>query len=92
MPVSYTHLDVYKRQALARTDMETYRELVGSLNPQVLTDLNANNLFWDRYEGKVAETATKMNDTYLKANSQADGVQSYGRVVDLMLAYYRTEN
>ena len=83
---------IYAGNALARTDMETYRELVGGLNPQVLMDLNANNLFWDQYEGKVAETATKMNDTYLKANSQADGVQSYGRVVDLMLAYYRTEN
>lgn len=82
---------IYAGNALARTDMGTYRELVESLDPQVLKDLNANNLFWDRYEGKVAETANKVNDTYLKANSQADGVQSYGRVVDLMLAYYREE-
>lgn len=28
-----------------------------------------------------------MNDTYLKMNSQADGVKSYGRMVDLMLSY-----
>ena len=25
----------------------------------------------------------------IKANSQADGVKSYGQVVDLLLAYYR---
>ena len=49
----------------------------------------ANTLFWDKYEGKVAETATKINDTYLKLNEQEEGVKSYGRVVDLMLAYYR---
>lgn len=54
-----------------------------------MEDLNANSLFWDQYEGKVAETATKVNDTYLKLHQQKDGVKSYGRVVDLMLAYYR---
>jgi hypothetical protein len=30
-----------------------------------------------------------MNDTYLKANAQSDGVASYGRMVDLQLAEYR---
>ncbi len=30
--------------------------------------------------------STKVNDTYLKAHSQTDGVLSYGRMVDLMLA------
>ena len=29
-----------------------------------------------------------MNDTYLKLQNQTDGVKSYGRMVDLMLAYY----
>ena len=52
------------------------------------SNLAANDLFWDKYEGKAAEAASKMNDTYLKLNQQKDGVKSYGRVVDLMLAYY----
>ena len=30
-----------------------------------------------------------MNDAYLRLNQQEDGVQSYGRMVDLLLAYYR---
>ena len=29
-----------------------------------------------------------MNDTYLKFNKQEDGVNSYGMMVDLLLAYY----
>ena len=32
-----------------------------------------------------------VNDTYLKMNSQADGVKSYGRMVDLMLSYRRIQ-
>jgi hypothetical protein len=30
-----------------------------------------------------------MNDTYLKLNGQEDGVQSYGRMIDLLLAERR---
>ena len=30
------------------------------------------------------------NDTYLKLNDQQDGVRSYGKMVDLLLAYRRS--
>ena len=53
--------------------------------PAVIDDLEENSAFWDRYEGEVAEVQEKVNDAYLKANGQVHGVQSYGRVVDLML-------
>ncbi len=36
-----------------------------------------------------AEVANQMNDTYLKINDQEEGVRTYGRMVDLMLAHYR---
>jgi hypothetical protein len=56
----------------------------------MMRDLRANNEYWDQFENKkAAEVANKVNDTYLKANEQEDGVQSYGRVVDLLLAEYR---
>lgn len=79
---------VYAGNALAKADIEAYMELRQQLDPQAELDLQENNAFWDRYEGKVAEAANQWNDTYLKMNDQTDGVQSYGRVVDLMLAYY----
>ena len=31
----------------------------------------------------------RVNDAYLRAQGQADGVQSYGRMVDLILALRR---
>lgn len=80
---------VYAGNALAKVDMESYIELVGKLCGQAREDLQENNEFWNRYEGKVAEAANQINDTYLKMNRQTDGVQSYGRMVDLMLAHYR---
>lgn len=80
---------IYATNALARVDRESYEEIYRQLDPRIHRQLQENALFWDQYEGKVAEVSNKLNDTYLKMNSQSDGVQSYGRVVDLMLAYYR---
>lgn len=80
---------VYAGNALARVDMDAYRELMEQLCDQAKLDLRENSAFWNRYEGRVAEAANQINDTYLKMNRQTDGVQSYGRMVDLMLAYKR---
>ena len=80
---------VYAGNALAKADLEAYYGLYGRLAPEAARDLAWNNQFWDRFDGKVAEVSTQLNDRYLKANNQEDGVRSYGRMVDLMLAYYR---
>lgn len=77
---------VYAGNALASVDAEAYTALWKQLDPRAVADLNANNQFWNQYEGKVAEAANKWNDTYLKMNDQEDGVRSYGRMVDLMIA------
>ena len=82
---------VYATNALAKTDMDAYLELCGALDERAWVDLRGNNEFWARYDGKAAEVSNQLNDAYLKINSQADGVKSYGRVVDLMLAYARKQ-
>ena len=41
-----------------------------------------------KYDGAVAEVSNKVNDTYLKANGQEDGVESYDRMVDLIVGYW----
>ena len=81
---------VYAGNALAKADFEGYCRLYEQLDPQAIEDLGENNRFWDQFEGTVSEVSTKVNDTYLKAHSQTDGVKSYGRMVDLMLVYYRS--
>lgn len=82
---------VYAHNALYRQDAEGALEIYYSLPEEVLSDLSANNAFWQQYEGKISEASSRVNDTYLKANSQTDGIQSYGRMVDLLLGYYRSQ-
>jgi len=81
---------IYSGNALAGQDMELYGELWSKYHPGMLRDFADNSAYWDQYEDTViSETADKVNDVYLKANEQEDGVKSYGRVVDLLLAEYR---
>lgn len=81
---------VYVGNALAGVDPEAYREIRTGLAEEAEMDLAYNNWFWNQYEGPVAEAATQLNDSYLRANSQTDGTRSYGRMVDLLLAYWRS--
>ena len=75
--------------ALFAADPKEAEKIYSKLNSGVLTDLIDNSEYWKQFEGPAAETAEKVNDSYLKANNQHDGVKSYGRMVDLLLAEYR---
>lgn len=79
---------VYCMNALYRADRESWQEVRPLLSEDAEPDLEADSAFWDEYEGRISETADKINDTYLKVNGQADGVRSYSRMVDLIVAYF----
>ncbi len=81
---------LYATNQLYRADYEAYQEIYGTLSDDVKCDLAANSAFWRRYDGRIAEVANQINDNYLKANGQSDGVRSYGRMTDLMVAYCRS--
>lgn len=85
------HALIHTGNALYRKNPEAYYEIAGLYySAGMRRDLAANSEYWKQFEHtKVAQTSEKINDTYLKANNQTDGTQSYGRVVDLLLAEYR---
>ena len=81
---------IHAGNALANQDSALYYELRSTYSEGVLKDLVANNEYWSKFEDTVISTVSnQVNDTYLKANNQTDGVQSYGRMVDLLLALWR---
>lgn len=79
---------VYAGNALAAADPSYFAELYGQLSDADRRDLDYNNRFWDAFRGKAAETHEKVNNAYLRANGQAEGTKSYGRMVDLMIVWY----
>ena len=78
---------IYAGNALYKYDKERYLEIRSGLCEMAEADLAECSSFWHQFDGPVADTHEKVNNTYLKANSQSDGVESYGRVVQLMVAY-----
>ena len=76
---------------LYKADYDAWEEVRAQLSGNVEPDLTANRGFWDQYDGRIAEAANKVNDTYLKANDQSEGVESYSKMVDLIVAYRTKE-
>ena len=82
---------IYAGNALYGADLDLWREATAGLDAAAIYDLTKNTEYWGRYKTKLAEIKEASNDTYLKINHQEDGVKSYGRVVDLMIGYYRQQ-
>ena len=83
--MGYIHLG----NALYRADPEAWQAIRDSLPDTVQADLAYNNAYWASFEGAAADASQKVYDTILKGYGQADGIRSYGTVVDLLVAYYR---
>lgn len=80
----------YAGNQLYRQDADLYRQVRQFYNTGMEADLREEYYYWKQFEDTVISTVSNtMNDTYLKANNQSDGVKSYGRMVDLLLAEYR---
>jgi len=81
---------------LAHEDPGAWVALALEIPPPVMVDLEDQRRFWTRERtravrsfGRIAEAT---NDLYLRSMGSADGVRSYGRMVDLVLAYWDRRN
>ena len=81
---------IYAGNALYSADFERWRRVSTALCSEAWTDLEYSNAYWAWFEGPPAELHDQINDSYLKANGQSEGVKSYGRMVDLMLAWRKS--
>lgn len=80
----------YAQNQLYRQNQELYEEVRAIYTEEMKNDLRYEYYYWVQFEDTVISTvSSSMNDTYLKANNQQDGVKSYGRMVDLLLAEYK---
>ncbi|MDR1693395.1 MAG: DUF3810 domain-containing protein [Oscillospiraceae bacterium] len=70
----------------ALSDPELRAALWNGLPQAAKDDYAANAEAWRQYEGPLRDVAASVNDTYLKAMRQPEGVKSYGRVVDMLIA------
>jgi len=83
---------IHSVNALHGQNTDAYLDVRSKYSDRVSQDLNAIRTFWHGYEGPIDDVQDKMNDQYLKANGQDDGVDSYGKMVDLLLELNQIEH
>lgn len=84
--LGYIHLG----NALYSADQTHWSEVYGSLSETVRADLDNNNAYWAQFRSSVVKKASNsVYDKFLKGYGEADGLKSYGTVVDLLVTYYK---
>ena len=84
--LGYIHLG----NALYRADRSRWSEVYNSLSESVRADLETNNAYWAQLRGSaVKKVSNSVYDKFLKGYGEADGLKSYGTVVDLLVVYYK---
>lgn len=78
---------IYLSNALHEQDAAAHAELWAGLDENVINDLVGITKHYEKYQGPISDVGEAVNDTYLKAMRQPEGVKSYGRVVDLLIAH-----
>lgn len=81
------HALIHASNALYKAEPDAYRALYARYCDGILRDLEHYSAYWQAYEGPVQEAADRANDKYLKFNNQTSGIQSYGEMVNLLLAW-----
>ncbi len=77
----YALFDVY------RLDKELYQTYLDKIPLGIVKNIRETENFWKQYENPLEPAFKKFYDSYLKMNQQEDGLKSYNKMVDLLIAY-----
>ena len=81
---------MYLGNALYSQDPEGYWAIRETLPEEAQLDLAYNNAYWAQFrDTPVQKASNKVYDGILKSYGDERGIQSYGTVVDLLVAYYK---
>lgn len=73
-----------------RRDTNKYKAILKTVNKGILKNYQEVRDFWMSYKNPLEPAFEKTYDTFLKANNQAKGIESYNYAVGLFINYYKT--
>jgi Protein of unknown function (DUF3810) len=87
---AYSQLIKYSLRAVFNKDSNDYNKLIINILPENKADYQFANKQWEPYNFEAVNKITGyIYDLFLKANNQDQGLESYGQVVELMIAEKR---
>ncbi len=81
----------YLLNALYRADPGQWETAFSMLSETVRQDLSRINTYWAAYDTPLADTADRINNSRQENYGQDLATQSYGAVVDLLVAYFKPQ-
>ena len=79
----------YCLNQLKSLDIESAKDIMAQEMPQLTQDMQTySNFFSSRKNDKATELADTVNDTYLKANGDEQGIASYNDVCGMLVNWY----
>ena len=81
----------YAMGALRQADPDAAAAVVLTFGEGLERDWDASRNFWRKYDTRLGDAALRVNDVYLKALGQKEGIHSYGLMVELLVADHRRE-
>lgn len=76
----------YAMSDLYKADRKAWSEIASNSDQSIWMDSRQEDDFWRQFETISNQFTSAVNDTYLSVMDVEDGIHSYGRMVDLMLA------
>ena len=70
-------------------DKDQYDTLVKTINKGIIKNYRETNKFWQSYQNPLEPVFKVSYNSFLKANHQAKGIDSYDYVVALLVNYYK---
>ncbi|PID71084.1 MAG: amino acid permease [Flavobacteriales bacterium] len=74
-------------QAIYLRDEAKFEAIAATLPKGIKKDMANVKSFWQSYKNPTRPVFNVIYDTFLKANRQKEGLKSYSKVVDLLVAY-----
>lgn len=89
---AYLNMYEYVAAALQKADQDEYKSISAKLDLAVYNEQVAYSQFFKKYQKSVtSKVSGTVNDVYLKVQG-TEGRKSYGMVVDLTVAYFKSKN
>jgi hypothetical protein len=85
-----SHALAYCLSELRKVDKDAFELLYADVNNGIKKNYQELEQFWANYENPTEPIFKSIFNTFLKANNQTEGIQSYNRVVGLLIGYDRT--
>ena len=81
----------YVGSDLSRAAPAEFRSLWGGLPAGMKADIQAVRANWNRYRGAIARASNRIYDRYLRSQGVREGMQSYSRFVNLVVAWTKAK-